>query len=247
MEPSTDKAAGSTPGPPRSKPPGVRGSSTLVRSGTPGSAAPGGSASRKVLRRVKYAVFFLALLPLLVTAWDAYRGRLGANPISEVLNRLGWWTFVILLAGLACTPAKILFQVSWPLQFRRMLGLIAFSYASLHFLFYLGVDQFFDLAGVFQDVAKRPFIMVGFAALLTLIPLALTSTKASVRRLGFRKWKRLHRLVYATGVLASIHFLWRVKADRREPLIFASVLAFLLLVRVWDAARRRRGTSSSSR
>jgi sulfoxide reductase heme-binding subunit YedZ len=126
------------------------------------------------------------------------------------------------------------------MQFRRMLGLLAFSYGVLHFLFYIGVDQLFDYHTILADVIKRKFMTVGFAALCLLVPLAATSTKGQIRRLGGKRWKRLHRLVYAAGVLGVIHFTWRVKADRREPFLFGGVLLVLFAVRLADAARRRR-------
>lgn len=196
------------------------------------------------LRALKPVVFIAALVPILKIGTDALRGGgLGADPIAEVLNRLGYWTLLILTASLACTPLCILLRIKWPLRVRRMLGLFAFSYGLLHFLFYLGVDQFFDMRAVFADIAKRKFILVGFSALVVLSILAATSTKRAVRKMGYAKWKRLHRLVYAGASLGVIHFLWRVKADRREPLTFAAIIAALLMVRVvaW-ALRRARGS-----
>jgi methionine sulfoxide reductase heme-binding subunit len=189
--------------------------------------------------------FVLCLLPLGKLGIDGATGRLGANPIAEILNRLGWWTLFLLTFTLACTPAHLLFRINWPLSIRRTLGLFAFTYACLHFLTYLGVDKFFAWGEIIQDVAKRKFIAVGFIAFLLLIPLAVTSTRKAVKRLGYRKWKRLHRLVYLTGTLGVIHFYLRVKADHREPLIFISMVAGLFLVRAghWLRGRRRRGRS----
>jgi len=184
-------------------------------------------------------VFVAALMPLLWTGADALRGTLGANPIATVLNRLGYWTLVLLFASLACTPLRIVLRASWPMQYRRMLGLVAFSYGVLHFLFYVGVDQWFDARAILADVARRKFMTVGFAALCLLVPLATTSTKGQIRRLGARRWKRLHRLAYAAGVLGVIHFFWRVKADRREPLLFGAVLLVLFAARFGDRLRRR--------
>jgi sulfoxide reductase heme-binding subunit YedZ len=149
-----------------------------------------------------------------------------------VLNRLGFWTLTLLMATLACTPLKVLTGWKFPLRLRRMLGLEAFTYAFLHFAVYLGVDQFFDFHEIGKDIVERKFITVGFTAFVLLIPLAVTSTNGMVRRLGFPRWKRLHRLVYVVATLGVIHFVWRVKSDLRQPLLFAAVLAFLLVVRV---------------
>ena len=189
---------------------------------------------------LKPVVFSAALFPILKIGRNAFWGAgLGADPIAEVLNRLGFWTLTILTTSLACTPLSLIFRIKWPLRIRRMLGLFAFAYGAIHFAFYLGVDQFFDLPAVFADIAKRKFILIGFCALVTLSVLAATSTKRTVRKMGYAKWKRLHRLVYAAATLGAIHFLWRVKADRREPLIFVSIIAALLLIRLvhWASGR----------
>jgi sulfoxide reductase heme-binding subunit YedZ len=181
------------------------------------------------------------LLPLAKIGWDAFQGGLGANPIEAALNRLGFWTMVILALSLVPTPAREILGLGWPQRLRRAIGVTAFAYALLHFLFYVGVDKFFDLRMIGQDLTKRPFIMVGFAALLCLVPLAVTSTDGWVRRLGYRRWKLLHRLVWVAAALAVVHFLWRVKADARRPLLFAAVFAVLFLARVpgWLRAARR--------
>ena len=139
------------------------------------------------------------------------------------MNRLGFWTLTLLLATLAPTPIQIVTGWKWPLRLRRMLGLEAFLYVCLHFAVYLGVDQFFDWSAIGKDIVKRQFITVGFAAFVLLIPLAITSTDGMVRRLGFVRWKRLHRLIYVAAVLGVVHFVWRVKSDLRQPLIFAGV------------------------
>jgi sulfoxide reductase heme-binding subunit YedZ len=183
------------------------------------------------------------LLPLAKIGWDAFHGGLGANPIEAVLNRLGFWTMVMLALALVPTPAHDLLGLGWPQRLRRTIGVTAFAYALLHFLFYVGVDKFFDLRTIGQDLTKRPFIMVGFAALLCLLPLAVTSTDGWVRRLGYRRWKLVHRLAYVAAALAVVHFLWRVKADVRRPLAFAAVFGVLLLARVpgWVRSARRAG------
>ena len=159
-------------------------------------------------------------------------GGLTANPIAEIMNELGLTALVLLLTSLACTPARQLLGWTWPIRIRRDLGLLAFGYALLHFLVYLLLDQTLDLGAIWADIAKRPFITVGFLALVSLVPLALTSTKESVRRLGFQRWQQVHRLVYVAGALAVVHFIWRVKIDVSQPLTYAAVLAALLAVRV---------------
>ncbi len=186
------------------------------------------------LRRtlLKVAVATLATLPAAALLVRLLTDRLGANPIAEVMNRLGFWTLVLLLTSLACTPIKILTGWSWPLALRRMLGLFSFGYAGLHLSVYLVLDQFFDWGAIWEDIAKRKFITVGVLAFLLLLPLALTSTNRMVKRLGFPRWKRLHRLVYLAAAAGVIHFIWRVKVDLLEPLIFAGVLALLLAIRV---------------
>jgi sulfoxide reductase heme-binding subunit YedZ len=186
---------------------------------------------------LKLAVGITAFVPAAGTAVRFFTGGLGANPIAEALNELGLWTLILLLATLACTPLKIVFGWNWPLALRRLLGLCAFAYAFLHFSVYLGVDQFFAWGEIGKDIVKRKFITVGFAAFLLLCPLAITSTNKMVKRLGFARWKRLHRLAYVAAILGVIHFLWRVKADTRQPFIFGAVLAVLLAVR-WVPQRR---------
>jgi sulfoxide reductase heme-binding subunit YedZ len=191
-------------------------------------------------RLLKLGIGVAALIPAARTGWRFYAGALGPNPIAEALNQLGFWTLVLLLTGLACTPIKVVTGWAFPLRLRRMLGLEAFLYASLHFLTYFAVDQFFDFGEIWKDIAKRKFITVGFAAFVMLIPLAVTSTNAMVKRLGFPRWKRLHRLVYLAATGGVIHFAWRVKSDLRQPLIFAFVLAVLLAVRVVDVVRKKK-------
>jgi sulfoxide reductase heme-binding subunit YedZ len=170
---------------------------------------------------------------------DGLGGGLTANPIEAVQNRLGFWALTLLSASLAATPLQRLLGLAWPVRLRRLLGLSAFGYAALHFLWWLVVDQGLDLDAVTADVAKRPFITVGLAVLLLLLPLAVTSTDGWVRRLGYRAWKRLHRLAYPAALLALVHFLWRVKADKQKPLLFAAVIGALLLARLVPRPARR--------
>jgi sulfoxide reductase heme-binding subunit YedZ len=193
-------------------------------------------------RRHRWQVGATVALGLLPAAWVAVRlarGQLGANPIEAALNALGFWTLALLLASLAASPLHDLTGLAWPVRVRRALGLLAFGYAATHLAWYVAIDQFFDLALLWQDVVKRKFMAVGFAAFLLLLPLAVTSTDAWVRRLGFRRWKALHRLAYAAGVLGVVHFTWRVKADLTRPAIAAAVLALLLLARLPRLARAR--------
>jgi sulfoxide reductase heme-binding subunit YedZ len=180
---------------------------------------------------LKPGVFVGALAPLLVMVVETVQGTLGANPVAEIENVLGLAALVLLVASLACTPARRLFGWTWTARIRRELGLFAFFYVALHFLTYLLIDQGLDAGRVVDDIVKRPFITVGFAALVLLLPLAFTSTTASIRRLGFRRWQLLHQLAYVAGVLAVIHFIWRVKADVSQPLVYAGIVAALLLVR----------------
>jgi len=188
---------------------------------------------------LKPGVLVGALLPLLVLVRRAQAGSLGANPIAEILNTTGLLALIFLIASLACTPLKLLFQFSWPLRIRKLLGLIAFAYGSVHLLVYVALDRLGELSTLLDDVLKRPFITVGFAAWLLLLPLAVTSTTAMTRRLGFKRWKRLHQLSYLAGLLAAVHFLWRVKKDASEPLLYGAILLLMLATRVWSMVRPR--------
>lgn len=183
------------------------------------------------------AVWTAGVLPAAAIVLRASQDGLGANPISEALNRLGLTALVFLVLSLACTPVQLMTQWTWPVRIRRALGLTGFGYATVHFLAYLVLDQQLALGDVLEDVGKRPFITVGFAAWLLLIPLALTSTKAAVKRLGFVRWKQVHRLAYLCAALGVVHFYWRVKKDTTEPLIYGAVVGFLLLVRVVNSAQ----------
>ena len=207
-------------------------------------ARPVAAARRRVRRRstptpwLSPGIFIGALVPLAALIWRTTQGTLSANPIAEIINELGLAALIFLVASLACTPLRWVSGWSWPVRVRRELGLFAFFYAVLHFLMYL-TDQTFDLGIILEDIALRPFITVGFLALVLLVPLALTSTTESVRKLGYRRWQRLHYLAYAAGVLAIIHFIWRVKIDLSQPLIYGTVLGVLLLVRVAFWLRKR--------
>jgi methionine sulfoxide reductase heme-binding subunit len=188
-------------------------------------------------KAAKGAVGALALVPAARLGWLFYRDALGANPIAEALNQLGLWALILLLASLACTPIKIVSGWSFPLRLRRLLGLEAFLYVCLHFSMYIAVDQGFDFGEIWKDIVKRKFMTVGFAAFVLLIPLAVTSTNKMVKRLGFPRWKRLHRLAYVAAALGVVHFIWRVKSDLRQPLACGFVLLVLMAVRVVDWLR----------
>ena len=177
-------------------------------------------------------IFLGALAPLASLAARGLAGGLDANPIAQAENELGLAALVLLIASLACTPARRLFGWTWPPRIRRQLGLFAFFYAAVHVLVYICVDQQVDGGALVADVVKRPFITAGMLALVLLVPLALTSSRASVRRLGFRRWQRLHRLAYLAGSVAVVHFVWRVKIDVSQPLTYAWVLAALLALRI---------------
>ena len=197
-------------------------------------------------RLAKPGLFAACLLPL---AWLVVRlfgvggAGLGANPIDELMDRLGEWGLRLLIVTLAVTPLAVTLRKPWLMGLRRMLGLFAFTYLGLHFLTWLVLDQWFDLGSIGADLAERPYITVGFTAFALLVPLAVTSTAGWMRRLGPR-WHRLHRLIYPAAILGVTHFWWQVKADWREPLVYALVLAGLLGWRLHRS--RRRGTTSAA-
>lgn len=195
------------------------------------STSPALPRPRKQPDPLKMGVTAGAFAPLVIILW-----RLGTNgftdPIAQTLNQTGLIALVFLVASLACTPLKLIFQWTWPIRLRKLLGLLAFFYACIHFLIYLCADQFFDFKTILEDIVKRPFITVGFAAFLILIPLAFTSTGKAIRKMGAQKWQRLHKLAYVAAIFAVIHFIWRVKSDFSEPAMYAAVLAGLLFVRL---------------
>lgn len=186
---------------------------------------------------VKPAVFVLCLLPVLALVHGAWIGDLGANPVERVTDVTGEWGLRLLLLTLAVTPLRRFTGWSWPQRFRRMLGLFTFFYASLHLLTWAWLDQELSWARILEDIALRPYVTVGFLAWLLMLPLALTSTRGMMRRLG-RRWQTLHRAVYAVGLLAVLHYLWLVKADLLEPLVYLGLLTLLLALR-WEPVERR--------
>lgn len=199
--------------------------------------------SRRALLAIRSGVFVLCLFPVLYLAWGAWRDALGANPIEAITHATGEWTLRFLLLGLAVTPLRRLTGLDWLMRLRRMLGLYAFFYACLHLMTYLWLDQFFDWGGIVHDIGKRPFITVGFLAVVLLAPLAATSFNAAMRLLGGRRWQALHRLVYVIAVCGVLHYWWLVKRDVTWPAFYAVLLAVLLWLRVqrwWFGTERRR-------
>lgn len=198
--------------------------------------------NERSLAWIKAAAFTAALVPLLHLVTHALLDGLGANPIEKIERTMGYWALTFLMITLAVTPLRQLLGWPWILRLRRMLGLFAFFYAVLHFLAYLVLDQFFDWPAIVNDVAKRPYITVGFPAFLLLIPLAATSTRAMMRRLGGKNWQRLHRSVYLIVVGGVVHYWWLAKKDISSPALFGAVLLVLLGYRLVRAGRRFAGT-----
>jgi len=185
------------------------------------------------------AVWVACLAPLLWLAWRAFSGDLGANPIETLVRQIGVWGLRLLLLGLAITPAARIFNQPRLVRFRRTIGLFAFSYVCLHLLTYVGVDLFFDWGQLWKAILKRPFITLGMAAFVLLIPLAVTSTNGMIKRLGRATWQRIHWLIYLIVPLGVAHYYLLVKADHRPPLVYAAIVAVLMGWRFWDAWGRR--------
>lgn len=196
----------------------------------------------KPLRVVKAIAWIVALLPFLRIVFLGATDQFGANPLEFVTRSTGTWTLVLLCCTLAITPLRRITGMNWLIRLRRMLGLYTFFYCTIHFLIWLLVDRGLDPASMLKDIVKRPFITVGFAAFVLMIPLAATSTNAMVRRLGGKRWQWLHRLVYVTGGLGILHYWWHKagKHDFAEVSIYAAVMALLLGLRVWWAWRSQR-------
>ena len=182
-------------------------------------------------RIIRPSLFVLLLLPFVYFLWGIWQDALGANPLEAVIRGLGDWALRILLLTLSISPLRRL--LNWPqlLRLRRMLGLFAYFYVVLHLLSYLWVDQFFDWAEIWYDILERPFITVGMISFLLLTPLAVTSTKGFIRRMG-KNWKRLHSLIYPISMLTVLHFWWMAKLDKAEPALYAGILSLLLLERI---------------
>ena len=201
----------------------------------------------KTIRVLKVLVFLLCLLPLGklgLEIFDLAGLSLGANPIEELIHRLGKWGLNFLLITLAVTPLRKWTGLNWLLRCRRMLGLFTFFYILMHFLTYAGLDQRFDIPVIVEDIVERPYITLGISALLLLLPLAVTSTNGMMRRLG-RRWKKLHRLIYVIAGLGVWHFYWQVKEDILEPSIYICILTVLLGYRILARWRRKRATRTT--
>jgi methionine sulfoxide reductase heme-binding subunit len=201
--------------------------------------------TRRVRVVLKAAVWVASLWPLGVLVRGWLTDDLTANPIDYITRTLGLTALVLLLTSLGMTPLRILSGWSWPIQLRRLLGLLAFFYVCLHFAVWIGLDHFFAWGRMWNDVLKRPFITVGVLALLLLIPLATTSTQGMIKRLGGVNWRRLHRLAYVIGGLGVLHFLWLAKKGRTTPYYYVMVLGLLLGVRLWSWGRKRRKSAES--
>ena len=182
------------------------------------------------------------MLPAAMLMFRYFTDHLGANPISKITNNTGEWTLRFLAITLSLTPLRNFARLKWAVDFRRMVGLFAFFYVVLHFTTYIWLDQYFDVHSILKDIVKRPFITVGFASFVLMIPLAATSTKGMIRRLGGKRWNQLHRLVYAAAIGGVIHFYWLVKADVSEPLTYAAIVVVLLGLRIlWTALKSKKG------
>jgi methionine sulfoxide reductase heme-binding subunit len=201
-----------------------------------------------VVRLLKPALFLACLGPLSWLLYGAFLGGdLGVNPVETITNYTGIWTLRLIAISLAVSPLRWLTGWNRIIQFRRMLGLFAFFYGTLHFLTYFILDHSLVFAGLWDDVVKRPYITAGFTAFVLLIPLAVTSTQGWIRRLGGRRWNLLHRLVYATALLAVLHYWWKVKLDTSSPALYAGIMAVLLGVRVWKTVLKRRAAPRQAR
>jgi methionine sulfoxide reductase heme-binding subunit len=191
-------------------------------------------------------LFVICLVPLAALIRRALTGNLGANPVEFIQHATGDWTLRFLIFTLAITPLRKVLNLPELIHFRRMLGLFAFFYVCLHFLTYIGPDQSFSLAGMWQDVAKHRYVTVGFLGFVLLIPLAITSTAGWIRRLGGRRWRILHRAIYVSAVCGVIHYYWLVKSDVREPLFYGAIVAILLLWRLSDWLIKRGQLATSA-
>jgi len=200
----------------------------------------------KDARFAKLVLFVNGLVPLALLLWDVWRKQVGANPLEFVTRTTGMLTLVFLFLTLAVSPLRRILGLNWLIKFRRMLGLFAFFYGSLHLLTYVAFDRFFRLTTIPGDIATRRFIAVGMAAFFLMLPLAITSTDVMVKRLGGKRWARLHRVVYAAGILGVLHYYMLVKSDVRLPLTFAFLLALLLGFRAFTKYYQARGTLSAN-
>lgn len=194
--------------------------------------------NKQISYLIKPILFLLCLLPFLLLAINAINNNLGTNPVETITHETGLWALRFLLITLSITPLRYLSQMHWLIKLRRMLGLFTFFYAVLHVLTYIWLDQFFDWMEILVDIPKRPFITIGFASFLLLLPLAFTSTNAMQRRLK-KKWQSLHKLVYVIPVLVVVHFMWSLKADYSEPQIYGVIFLLLMLLRLFKDRKKK--------
>lgn len=199
-------------------------------------------------RLSKPAVFLTCLVPAGILVWRGFHAGLGANPIEFITHSTGNWTLIFLLITLSVTPLRKLTRQYWLINFRRMFGLFAFFYGTLHLMTYVWLDKFFDVHEMLKDIAKRRFITAGMTAFVLMLPLALTSSRWAIRKLGGKRWQILHRLIYFSAAAGVIHYIWLVKADLRKPLEFAAVLGVLIAYRlaIWIAATKPTATRVAS-
>lgn len=197
------------------------------------------------IKWIKPPVFLLCLVPAARLAWEGFHDWLGPNPIETITHSTGTWTLTFICVTLTVTPLRKLLHQNALVRFRRMFGLFAFFYGSLHLMTYVWLDKFFNFQDMIKDVYKRPFITAGFTAYMLMVPLAVTSTSGMIRRLGGRRWRNLHRLIYVTAIAGVVHYYWLVKIDETVPLRFAAVVAILLGYRVVDYALQKKGAASS--
>ena len=199
--------------------------------------------SRRLSQSSKGLVLLLGLMPFCLLVWDSVTGGLSVNPVEDITHRTGDWALRFILVALAVTPFRWISGWNPIIRYRRMVGLLAFFYASLHFSTYIVFDHFFDVSSIFEDVAERKYVTAGFVGFVLMLPLAITSTQGWIRRLG-KRWSLLHRLIYVVAIAGVVHFLWLVKLENSEPLVYAAVLAVLLgsrLIRYYLAEASRRG------
>ena len=193
----------------------------------------------KDIKFYKLVVFVNALVPLALLAWDWRRGQIGANPLNFLTRTTGTLTLVFLTLTLAVSPLRKLTGAQWLVRLRRMVGLYAFFYGSIHFLTYVWFDKAFDFAAITQDVARRSFILFGMLGFFLMLPLAITSTDKMIKRLGGKRWQRLHRLTYVAAIAGVVHFYLLVKSDTRKPLVFAALVGLLLGYRLYVSYSKR--------
>ncbi|WP_438970067.1 sulfite oxidase heme-binding subunit YedZ [Methylophaga sp.] len=213
---------------------------TSIQAWTSNVISKGNTGSIIKLIHLKVLLFIVCLYPFFSLVWGLFTDQLGVNPVETLTRSSGLWGLRFLLITLCVTPLRWLTGINQLTRFRRMLGLYAFFYATVHMLLYLGLDQFFDWSEIWRDIVKRPFITVGFINFIALLPLVFTSTNKMVKRLGGRRWKTLHRLTYFVAIAACVHFLMLVKADIREPVIYIFILAGLLGVRLSHSYRNKK-------